>query len=664
MSNLLESQTNDLSSHPEPIVSIIVLTYNQLNYTKQCLNSIVSQTTIPYELIVVDNASSDETDYCLIEFKRQIARKKRNQLPTNYCTNVEIILNGDNKGFAAGNNVGIAQSQGEYVLLLNNDVVVTQNWLEQLLLVAEQDDTIGILGPVTNYISGWQLVNQVNYDTNSLEGLDRFANEWRATNQGSIINSWRVVGFCMLIKRSVINKIGGLDTRYGLGNFEDDDFCIRAAIAGFNTVIVNSCFVHHFGSKSFRALGDKYGKLLETNWDIFKEKWGLPSEIAYGDACDLSPIFNQPFNYENHYFPIFGSIPVTTLFKGGGYGHKDEPKTDLPANLMTTEMLEIFKKNSKILQVDIGCGSRKPEGFIGVDIYPWPGVDIVADLTKKFPFPDKTVDELRAYDCLEHLPNIIHSMNEIWRICKPGAIVDILVPSTDGRGAFQDPTHVSFWNINSFMYYSIEYPPYLELCRSYGFQGAFSIISLEHQESPGQVIHVRTILKVIKSDDSDREFDIDDEISAELKLREINLAIFPDWNQPENSLIAALENVLLTVGQHPDRKKITLLIDTINFPNRLDFTPDLLLANLVLKILVDYEIDLSDEGAEITLIDEKLNQEELKQVIEKINYTIFLEQEEREQLAKYAGEIERCDIESLKTKKFVRSEKDHKFYLQ
>lgn len=655
MSNLLESKSNNLSSNFDPIVSIIVLTYNQLNYTKQCLNSIVRQTTIPYEIIVVDNASNDETDYYLLEFRREIIdkRKNRNGLPANYCRNVQIILNGDNKGFAAGNNVGIAQSKGQYVLLLNNDVVVTENWLEQLLLVAEHDETIGILGPVTNYISGWQLVNKVNYDTNSLEGLDLFANEWRETNQGSIINSWRVVGFCMLIKRSVINKIGGLDIRYGLGNFEDDDFCIRSAIAGFKTVIVKSCFVHHFGSKSFRALGDKYKKLLENNWEIFKEKWGLQSAIGYRDDYDISSLLNQPFKEDDHY------CSIVNVDKSA------QTKKELAGQIMENIKIDICQKNYDKIKVDIGCGSRKPEGFIGVDIYPWPGVDIVADLTKIFPFPDNTVDEIRAYDCLEHLPNIIHSMNEIWRICKPGATVDILVPSTDGRGAFQDPTHVSFWNINSFMYYSIEFPPYLQLCQSYGFQGSFSILSLEHQESPGQVIHVRAILKVIKSDDTEIPVDIDDdEIGENLKLREINLAIFPDWNQPEDSLISALENVLLTVGEHPDRTKITLLINSVNFPIHPELTADLLLANLVLKILVDYQIDLSNEGAEITLIDEFFNQKKFSQVIKKVNYTISLEQEDREQLDKYAQQIERCDLESLKTKKFVRSQQDNKFYLQ
>lgn len=655
MSNLLESKSNNLSSNFDPIVSIIVLTYNQLNYTKQCLNSIVRQTTIPYEIIVVDNASNDETDYYLLEFRREIIdkRKNRNGLPANYCRNVQIILNGDNKGFAAGNNVGIAQSKGQYVLLLNNDVVVTENWLEQLLLVAEHDETIGILGPVTNYISGWQLVNKVNYDTNSLEGLDLFANEWRETNQGSIINSWRVVGFCMLIKRSVINKIGGLDIRYGLGNFEDDDFCIRSAIAGFKTVIVKSCFVHHFGSKSFRALGDKYKKLLENNWEIFKEKWGLQSAIGYRDDYDISSLLNQPFKEDDHY------CSIVNVDKSA------QTKKELAGQIMENIKIDICQKNYDKIKVDIGCGSRKPEGFIGVDIYPWHGVDIVADLTKIFPFPDNTVDEIRAYDCLEHLPNIIHSMNEIWRICKPGATVDILVPSTDGRGAFQDPTHVSFWNINSFMYYSIEFPPYLQLCQSYGFQGSFSILSLEHQESPGQVIHVRAILKVIKSDDTEIPVDIDDdEIGENLKLREINLAIFPDWNQPEDSLISALENVLLTVGEHPDRTKITLLINSVNFPIHPELTADLLLANLVLKILVDYQIDLSNEGAEITLIDEFFNQKKFSQVIKKVNYTISLEQEDREQLDKYAQQIERCDLESLKTKKFVRSQQDNKFYLQ
>ncbi len=141
------------------------------------------------------------------------------------------------------------------------------------------------------------------------------------------------------------------------------------------------------------------------------------------------------------------------------------------------------------------------------------------------------------------------------------------------------------------MYYSIEFP-HLQPCQSYGFQGAFSILSLEHQESPGQVLHIKAILKVIKSDDSEIEFDsdTDDEIGDNLKLREIN-AIFPDWNHPDNSLISSWENVLLTLGKHPDKTKITRLIDSVNFPKYSELTADLLLANLVLNILVNHQID-------------------------------------------------------------------------
>ena len=158
---------------------------------------------------------------------------------------------------------------------------------------------------------------------------------------------------------------------------------------------------------------------------------------------------------------------------------------------------ELFSQ-SEILRVDLGCGDRKPDNFVGVDVCPGLGVDIVADLNQRFPFPDNSVDELRAYDTIEHLVDRIHTMNEIWRICKPGAKVDILVPSTDGRGAFQDPTHVSFWNINSFLYYCIDFPNYIDLCRKYGFKGAFKAVRLEDEESSHKVIHVKAELVVIK----------------------------------------------------------------------------------------------------------------------------------------------------------------------
>ncbi|MDT9270898.1 MAG: protein arginine N-methyltransferase [Limnospira sp. PMC 1234.20] len=172
--------------------------------------------------------------------------------------------------------------------------------------------------------------------------------------------------------------------------------------------------------------------------------------------------------------------------------------------LIDRKKMSLNHKVSHKLFVDLGCGLCKPKGYVGVDKLPGKGVDIVADLTQKFPFPDNSVDKIRAYDCIEHLPFPIHTMNEIWRICKPNAQVDILVPSTDGRGAFQDPTHVSFWNLHSFFYYCSDYPEHIQLCHRYGFKGVFKIHKLENVKKESELVYVKADLIVLKIN-NDRE---------------------------------------------------------------------------------------------------------------------------------------------------------------
>src|SRR5207245_6640178 len=87
--------------------------------------------------------------------------------------------------------------------------------------------------------------------------------------------TWRAVGFCLLVKRAVIDRIGGLDCRFGLGNYEDDDFCLRAAIAGYDCVIARDCFIHHYGSRTFTGQQIDYSQSMLGNWELFKEKWNL-----------------------------------------------------------------------------------------------------------------------------------------------------------------------------------------------------------------------------------------------------------------------------------------------------------------------------------------------------------------------------------------------------
>ena len=109
----------------------------------------------------------------------------------------------------------------------------------------------------------------------------------------------------------------------------------------------------------------------------------------------------------------------------------------------------------KKIVVDLGCGNRKEEEhFFGVDIRKCPGVDVIADLDNNFPFKNNSIDEFHATESLEHLKDPIHVMNEIYRCLRPYGLLHFEVPSTSGPGAFQDPTHKSFWNENSFWYYT------------------------------------------------------------------------------------------------------------------------------------------------------------------------------------------------------------------
>ena len=140
------------------MTSIVIVTHNQLEYTRQCLDSINRLTDEAYELIVVDNGSSDGT----VEYLRSLA-------------DVRLIVNDANRGFPAAANQGMAVATGRQILLLNNDVVVTTGWLFRLLRALHGDPAIGLVGPCSNFVSGPQQV-ETRYD--SLADLDGFAWDW------------------------------------------------------------------------------------------------------------------------------------------------------------------------------------------------------------------------------------------------------------------------------------------------------------------------------------------------------------------------------------------------------------------------------------------------------------------------------------------------------
>lgn len=289
-----------------PLTSIVLLTWNQLDYTRQCIESLFKYTHSAFELIVIDNGSTDGT----LEYVRKLDRAH------TACIRIETIANSNNLGFAKGCNQGLAVSRGDYLILLNNDVVLTSQWLQRLIRAVENDPQLGLVGPMTNYVSGPQQITNPTYDVNTLKGLEKYIQIHAKTYDGQIESNGRIAGFCMLMRRAVIEKIGGLDERYAIGNFEDDDFCARAYLAGYKAAVIKDCYVHHYGGRTFAGNQIDYDARMKANWMVFKRKWHIPDDMPLGREYSL-PIPAGGFDETKHYVPVTprktGGSPMSTL---------------------------------------------------------------------------------------------------------------------------------------------------------------------------------------------------------------------------------------------------------------------------------------------------------------------------------------------------------------
>ena len=255
------------------LTSIVILTFNELAFTKMCVDSLKHFTDESVEFIFVDNGSSDETPRYL---QALAARDSR----------VKVILNTENRGFPAGANQGIQASAGSQIVLLNNDTIATTGWLRRMLDAMAKDPRIGLVGPCSNCVSGGQQI-PVGYD--DLSRLDGFAWDWGVSHTGEIVDTDRLVGFCLLIRRELIDRIGLLDERFGVGCFEDDDYSKRAIRAGYRAVVARDSFVHHFGSRSFLAGGFDMNGLMRANEASYRRKWEQAgSESSPGMIADAT----------------------------------------------------------------------------------------------------------------------------------------------------------------------------------------------------------------------------------------------------------------------------------------------------------------------------------------------------------------------------------------
>lgn len=248
------------SPRDEPLVSVVVVTYNNLALTQTCLASLDTYSDYPaIEIIVVDNASGDGSP----DFLRTWAQEGANRT---------LVLNAENRGFAAANNQGLSIAKGEYVILLNNDTHVTPGWIRTLVAHMRRDPTIGLIGPVTNNI-GNEAKIEIGY-TDMPQMLERSA-AFTRRHLGVTFDLPTVAFFCVAIPRTVYEKIGPLDEAFGRGFFEDDDYCRRVEEIGLRIVCAEDVFIHHHLSASFNKLGStERQKLFNQNKAYYESKWG------------------------------------------------------------------------------------------------------------------------------------------------------------------------------------------------------------------------------------------------------------------------------------------------------------------------------------------------------------------------------------------------------
>jgi GT2 family glycosyltransferase len=240
--------------------AIIVVAWNNLELTRQCLASVLADETYPnFQVIVVDNASSDGT----VEYLRALTEQE---------PRVKIILNDKNLGFAAANNIGLRLAQSsDFVILLNNDTIVPRGWLCRLLRHVRNPE-VGMVGPVTNWAGNEAKIDVAYSDVRDMES---FAASYVAAHEGVTFDINVPALFCVAMRRAVVDQIGPLDERFGVGMFEDDDYARRVRQAGYWVVCAEDAFVHHQGMASFAKLDDaEYRKLFERNRQLYEEKWG------------------------------------------------------------------------------------------------------------------------------------------------------------------------------------------------------------------------------------------------------------------------------------------------------------------------------------------------------------------------------------------------------
>jgi GT2 family glycosyltransferase len=272
-----------------PKVSIITLTWNSYEVTRDCLLSLKKLDYPNFEIIVVDNGSTDGS---------------QEQLDRDF-SDMRQIRNATNLGFSAGNNVAIRDALArntDYVLLLNNDTIVSPNFLGELVAVAESDPKIALLSPKIYYFEPPDKIWYAGGVKKPMRGLPKHLGMHQRddADTGATREATFLTGCALLIKAPVIRQIGLLDEIFFLG-FEDADWSVRARQAGFKGVYVPAATIWHrdgyatrknlgWAGRDFHTIRNRIlfaRKHLERrHWPLFM--LSVARHVAFRTIVDLS----------------------------------------------------------------------------------------------------------------------------------------------------------------------------------------------------------------------------------------------------------------------------------------------------------------------------------------------------------------------------------------
>jgi GT2 family glycosyltransferase len=251
-----------------PVCDLVLLSWNHLEETQPCLESLLQTTRVPCRLFIVDNGSEED-----------VRRFLATVTPRGAIVEVAVLQNETNEGFPRGMNRGIAQSTAPYVCLLNNDLRFTSGWLQQMIEIAGTHPEIGVVNPASSTFGDFPP---------SGTSLQAYADDRRTRFGDSYTEVGMCIGFCMLITRPVLDRIGGLSEEVQRIFFEDEDFCMRAQQAGFQCVVAEAPYVYHAEHKTVRKMPERED-LFRRNQRWCEEKWGRRIRIAWPRFEPITP---------------------------------------------------------------------------------------------------------------------------------------------------------------------------------------------------------------------------------------------------------------------------------------------------------------------------------------------------------------------------------------